>query len=287
MHLTNEQIEEFKRNGFLVLPAQFSAGEIQKMSDEADRILNLVVNTTLALGKRDCRLDVQDKAGKLNVRKVQPINDLSKYLADVSNDERLVGPLRQLMEGHEPILMEEKLNYKQVLHQDIDIAPFQPDGRQDLFFLHHDWGYYRQQGYPQAILSSAISIDDSTPENGPLRVVPGTHGKDYPTLNPDPLSGDGRVSEDLFTEAERIPIIAPAGSVMLFHSMLLHDSVSNETGRPRRIMIYSHYPAWHQAEPDQRNKWGREVGQQQENEYRDMVAQGKYADKFDAFREPK
>ncbi len=59
------------------------------------------------------------------------------------------------MGGHEPVLMEEKLNYKQLLHQEVDLAPFNTIGTEDSFPLHHDWGYYRQQGYPTETLSSA------------------------------------------------------------------------------------------------------------------------------------
>jgi ectoine hydroxylase-related dioxygenase (phytanoyl-CoA dioxygenase family) len=229
---------------------------------------------------------VQLRGGKLNIRKVQPINDLSEYLKQVSEDEQLVGPMRQLMGGHKPILMEEKLNYKQLLHQPIETAPFNTTEYADRFQLHHDWVYCRQQGYPGETLSSAICIDDSTEENGPLRIVPDSHAKDWPMLNPDPTSGDGSVPEDLFEESERVPCLAPAGSVMLFHAKLLHDSCANNTGQLRRIMmIYSHYPGYHQAEPDQRNRRGREAAQKQEEQYRRMVTSGEYSDRFYAASE--
>ena len=29
---------------------------------------------------------------------------------------------------------------------------------------------------------------------------------------------------------------------MIFHSLLIHNSRSNTSGKPRRLMIYSHYP---------------------------------------------
>jgi ectoine hydroxylase-related dioxygenase (phytanoyl-CoA dioxygenase family) len=191
------------------------------------------------------------------------------------------------MGGHEPVLMEEKLNYKQLLHAPIDVVPFGTREFEDTFQLHHDWGYYRQQGYPGETLSSAVSIDASTLENGPLRVVPGSHTKEWPMLNPDPQSGDGSVPEELFGQEQRVPCLAPPGSVMLFHARLLHDSCANLSGKPRRIMIYSHYPGYHQAEPDQRNKWGRHAAQKQEAQYREMKAANEYSDAFHAAAEPK
>jgi ectoine hydroxylase len=221
---------------------------------------------------------VQAKDGKLNVQKIQPINDLSPYLKAVSQDERLLGPLRQLMGGHEPILMEEKLNYKQLLHREVDLSPFNMSGSEDAFPLHHDWGYYRQQGYPGETLSSAISIDDSTPDNGPLRVIPGTHKTEWPLIDPDPTHGRGEIAEEIFEGVGRVQCLAPGGSVMLFHSKLVHDSTTNATGQPRRIMIYSHYPAYHRAEEDQRNRATREKAQAQEESYRQKVLAGQYTE---------
>ena len=39
-----------------------------------------------------------------------------------------------------------------------------------------------------------------------------------------------------------IDVIAPPGSVLLFHALLVHASLPNRSAKPRRLMIYSHYP---------------------------------------------
>src|SRR5581483_10702192 len=118
--ITSEQLQQFRRDGYLVLPAVFHGDEVERMRAEADRILELILNSSLALGRRSGRLDWRELPdGSQIVRKIQPINDLSDYLTEVSNDPRLIGPMRRIM-GHEPILMEEKLNYKQPLPQRIE-----------------------------------------------------------------------------------------------------------------------------------------------------------------------
>ena len=178
--------------------------------------------------------------------------------------------------------MEEKLNYKQVVDCPALLQRFSLHAGSTSFPLHHDWGYYRMQGYPRDILSSAICLDACTPGSGPLRVIPGTHTRDWPMLDPDPASGNGVVADGLFSEEDRVDVLAPAGSVMLFHSMLLHDSKPNITGRPRRLMIYSHYPGNISMEEDMRNRGGREAGRRVEAAYRAMVARGEYTDQFHA-----
>ncbi|MDE2798118.1 MAG: phytanoyl-CoA dioxygenase family protein, partial [Gemmatimonadota bacterium] len=112
--LTSEDLAHFRENGYLVLPQAFNAEEVARMQHEADRILELIINSSLANGRKSGRLDILQTSTGPMVRKIQPINDLSLFLAGVSADERLIGPMRQLM-GDEPILMEEKLNYKEPL----------------------------------------------------------------------------------------------------------------------------------------------------------------------------
>lgn len=281
--LTADQIDTFNRQGYLILPAVFAEEELRALRAEADRLLALAINSSLATAERNYRMDAWDRNGRIDFRKLQPVNDLSAPLREASEDERLIGPMRQIMQD-EPILMEEKLNYKQVVDCPPLVEAFPFRSGETCFPLHHDWGYYRVQGYPKDILSSAICLDACTPENGPLRIIPGTHTRDWPMKHPDAGSGNGEVADGLFAEDERVDALAPAGSVLLFHSMLLHDSKPNTTDRPRRLMIYSHYPASARMPEDVRNRAGREAGQRVESAYREMVAHGEFKDVFEAPR---
>jgi ectoine hydroxylase-related dioxygenase (phytanoyl-CoA dioxygenase family) len=275
--LAAEQLEQFQEDGYLVLPAAFGEDEIRRMRVEADRILELILNSSVALQRRSGRLDWRELAdGTQIVRKIQPINDLSDYLAQVSNDPRLIQPMRQIM-GHEPILMEEKLNYKQPLPQRVEGVEIR--ATDDRFPVHNDWAYYQAQDYPQDILSSAISMDDSTVESGPLHVWPGSHREH---LEHDSVSLGLQVKPGLIDYEGGVDILAPAGSVMIFHALLVHNSRPNSSGRPRRIMIYSHYPDRVDMGHDVRNGPTRVREQPYEQQYRDMVARGELTPMFTA-----
>jgi ectoine hydroxylase-related dioxygenase (phytanoyl-CoA dioxygenase family) len=277
--LSAQQLEQFRREGYLVLPAVFDAEEVRRMRAEADRILELILNASLALQRRSGRLDWRELPdGSQIVRKIQPINDLSEYLAEVSNDPRLIAPMRQIM-GHEPILMEEKLNYKQPLPHRIEGIEIRRTD--DRFPVHHDWAYYRSEDYPRDILSSAISLDDSTVESGPLHVWPGSH---HEHLEHERVEIGLQVKPGLIDFDGGIDILAPAGSVMIFHALLVHNSRPNSSGRPRRIMIYSHYPDRVDMGHDVRNGPTRSREQPYEQQYRDMVARGEYTPTFTAPR---
>ncbi|MBT3603697.1 MAG: hypothetical protein HOE48_15195 [Candidatus Latescibacteria bacterium] len=234
--LRQEQIDLFHNEGYLILPAVFDADEVSQMREEADFILGLTINSSICNARKSRRLDIRRvSAGYQVVRKIQPINDLSLYLAEVSGDERLVNPLAQLMDDV-PVLMEEKLNYKEPLPEAVDIDSPEIE---DQFPVHNDWAYYAAQNYPQSIISSAISMDECTPDSGPLRVWPGSHKAH---LEHEKMPLGLQVKEGLIDFDGGQDVLCPAGSVMLFHTVLVHNSRANVSGRPRRLMIYSHYP---------------------------------------------
>ena len=277
MRLSDHQISSFRANGYLVLPELFAVNEVRAMQEAADRVLELIVNSSFANNRTSGRLDLTESPeGRQSVRKIQPINDLSLTLAQASADERLVGPLGQLMDD-QPVLMEEKLNYKQPLPEPLEgIETREPDTS---FPVHSDWAYFKAQDYPQAILSSAICIDDCTATSGPIRVWPGSHTTDLEHVR---TAIGLEVKPGLIDTGGGEPILAPAGSVLIFHSLLIHNSVDNTSGRPRRLMIYSHYPKRADMGFDVRNGPKRLVESAWEWEYQRLKESGKITDRFHA-----
>ncbi len=287
MKLTEAQIQDFERNGYLVFPGVFDASEVDHMRQEADYILELIINSSLAFHRRSGRLDwVRQPGGGQHIRKIQPINDMSLYLTRVSEDPRLLDPMRDIM-GREPLLMEEKLNYKQPLPDPVSGLDIRE--AEDGFSIHNDWAYYRNQGYPQDILSSAISMDECTRDNGPLHVWPGTHHTHIEHVPVEVTMPDGtkRVGERIAPPGAVDPhggidCLVPPGSVMIFHALLLHNSRANTSDGPRRLMIYSHYPSGYNMAPDLRNGATRLKESPWEREYLRLKESGKVKDQFHA-----
>lgn len=264
--LTAEQLARYEEDGYLVLPALFNRREIGSMAAEATRLAQWQVAISLALGEPTPRLDVQRRNGHVVLRKLQPVNDVSPVFLRFSRDDRLVDPLRDLF-GCEPVLMEEKLNYKQVLPGNPDVVTGADD---DSFPFHTDYAYFWLDGYPSETVSSAITIDDMTRDNGPILVVPGSHKKQWPHKEGWPPV----LADDAVDPSDVVPVVAPAGSVLIFHSSLVHASSPNLTCEPRRVMIFSHYPETHPVEFDKRNRELRRRGQMAEEKYEDLVYSG-------------
>ena len=279
---TAQQLTAYRRDGYLVLPGVFSSAEVAAMRDDADFILELVVNSSLANRRQSRRLDIRRKPdGTLMVRKIQPIVDLGLDLARFSKDERLLRPMVAFM-GDEPVLMEEKLNYKQPLPSLASLEGmqrFRTPEDDDRFPVHNDWAYFKFNRYPQAIVSSAITIDECRADNGPIRVFPGTHKRHVAHLR---VRNGLEVPPGTVDLADSVPVLAPAGSVMFFHSCLIHTSGPNDSGAPRRMMIYSHFPKAAALGFDIRNGPNRLGESPWEWRYQRMKAAGAFADPFRA-----
>ena len=270
-------IQHFQEHGYVAMERVFSEEEVQRMRKEADEILELILNSSNSLERQSGRLDlVRNEAGFL-VRKIQPINDLSLYLSQISADSRLLDPMRTLM-NEEPILMEEKLNYKQPL-PGLSFG-FETKPRDtDRFPVHNDWAYYRAQNYPQGIISSAITLDDCPAESGPIRIWPGTH-KSH--LEHESVDIGLQVQPGLVDFEGGEDLLLPAGSVAFFSSLLVHNSRPNISEKPRRMMIYSHYPASAKMGVDVRNGPTRLREAPYEWEYTRMKLRGEGRDVFSA-----
>jgi len=270
-------IQYFQEHGYVAMERVFSDDEVQRMRKEADDILELILNSSNSLERQSGRLDlVRNEAGFL-VRKIQPINDLSLYLSQISADSRLLDPMRALM-NEEPILMEEKLNYKQPL-PGLSFGFETKPSETDRFPVHNDWAYYRAQNYPQGIISSAITLDDCPAESGPIHIWPGTH-KSH--LEHESVDIGLQVQPGLVDFEGGEDLLLPAGSVAFFSSLLVHNSRPNISGKPRRMMIYSHYPASAKMGVDVRNGPTRLREAPYEWEYTRMKLRGEENDVFRA-----
>lgn len=268
------QVEQYRRDGYVLVHDVLTAAELDMLRAEADRLMELTINASIALGENSPRLDVCRRGDAISLRKIQPLSDISALIAGVLHDERLAGPLRSIL-GCEPVAMEEKLNYKQLLPGDLPIAAAREG---DSFDLHCDWSYFDHNGYPRESLSVAVAVDDATPENGCMRVLPGSHTRDWPIQAPhNPLLPEG-----LVRDADLLDVVQPAGCALIFHSGLVHGSGDNSTALPRRLLIFSYHPAWHATEPDKRNRHLRDAGQAHEARYRAMLDGGYVA----TFRAP-
>lgn len=102
------------------------------------------------------------------------------------------------------------------------------------FAWHQDSGYVHEDHAPY--LTCWIALDDVTEDNGSVYLLPYSRSgiRSYVKHIPDPEVND-RVC--YFGSDPGLPMTAPAGSIVVFSSVVIHRSGPNRTDRQRRVYI--------------------------------------------------
>jgi len=101
---------------------------------------------------------------------------------------------------------------------------------------HQDYSYWTRTE-PMAHLSCWIGLDDSTPQNGCVHYVPGSHR--WNLLPITGLAGDMNAIQSVLTAEQKakfnpIPIELKKGECSFHHPLMVHGSFENLTDNPRR-----------------------------------------------------
>jgi len=210
MKLTQEQLDQFDRDGYLFFPSHFTPEEMKTLTDEVP-----------SLYAQDRAENIREK-GKTAVRTNFAAHMYSEPFARLARHPRMVKPVEQLFD--EKLYMHQfKVNGKMAF-----------DG--DIWQWHQDYGtWLNDDQMPEArAMNVAIFLDEVNEFNGPLMFIPGSHkmgaleaGHDTSTTS-YPL---WTISNDnIRTLVDHGGIVAPkgpAGSMMLFHGCLVHGSAPN------------------------------------------------------------
>lgn len=125
---------------------------------------------------------------------------------------------------------------------------------------HQDGEYWPIR--PLATCTVWIAIDKSTPENGCLRVIPGSHrSKQLARHHQNDAQGLAlglELDKDQFDESDAVDIVLERGQVSLHDVYLYHGSEANKSDMPRRGMTLRYMPTTSVYRHDLKTKFKRE-----------------------------
>ncbi len=110
---------------------------------------------------------------------------------------------------------------------------------------HQDWAFYPHTN--DNLAAVGFMIDDMTPENGAMMVVPGSHtGPVYSHHANGVFCGAIDVTEQAINTSSAVQLTGRAGSITIHHVRMLHASAPNRSTKPRRFLLhqYSAADAW-------------------------------------------
>ena len=211
MRLSKEQLEQFDREGYLFFPARFTPEETKTLTEAVPEIYS----------RREA-YNVREK-GKDAVRTNFATHMYSKPFARLARHPRMIEPVEDLL-GEKLYMHQFKVNGKMAFEGDV-------------WQWHQDYGTWLNDDMmpTERAMNVAIFLDDVNEFNGPLMFSPGSHKKgvveakhDLTTTSYPLWTVDNELIGKLVERAGGIVSPkGPAGSMILFHSCLVHASGSN------------------------------------------------------------
>ncbi len=213
--LSEEQMEQFKVEGFLQMKALFDAEEIEMLRStaHADRELD-----KHSFSRAD------GEGGKVR---------LSLWNHPGDNIYGMFARCNKMVDRAEELLGDEVYHYhSKMILKDPKIG--------GAWAWHQDYGYWYQNGliFPD-LVSVFIAVDKATRANGCLQVIKGSHlmGRIDHILTGDQAGAD---MERVNASLERMELIhceMEPGDAIFFHSNLLHRSDQNKSENSRWSMV--------------------------------------------------
>ncbi|HEY1300598.1 MAG TPA: phytanoyl-CoA dioxygenase family protein [Stellaceae bacterium] len=224
--LSPDQIAAYRRDGFIVVPDVFTGDEIAALR----RVTDGFVEGARQVAANDDIYDLEDShsAAEPRVRRIKTPHLHDPEYARAARQPKVVAVLRDLWGSVR--FDTGKLNMKSAGYG----APVE---------WHQDWAFYPHTNDDLAAVG--IMLDDCTPENGPMMVIPGSHlGPVYDHHGPDGRfcgAIDPATCDLDFSAA--VPCLGRAGSITVHHVRAVHGSATNFSGRERRFLLYQYRAA--------------------------------------------
>lgn len=213
--LTEEQLSDYERDGYIVVRNLFSEEEIDLLGQAARNDNEMDKSSS----ERD---DGEGNAVRLALWN-HPGDGIYGMFARC----------QKMVDRVEEILREEVYHY----HSKMILKDAKVGGA---WAWHQDYGYWYQNGVLSPNLCSVmIAVDQATIENGCMQVIKGSHklGRINHILSGDQAGADMERVEEAKKRLDLVHVTMEPGDALFFHSNTLHASDANESDHPRWAMI--------------------------------------------------
>lgn len=220
--LSDEQIESYKRQGYLAGVQILSESQVDQLRDELDELINSDETSRELFYEYNSNESTDPNKvlfHALGAWRVSP------GFHDLLWNPAFLMPAAQLL-GGEVRFWHDQIFYKPARHGGV-VA------------WHQDYSYWTRT-IPMAHLSCWIGLDDSTRENGCVHYVPGSHR--WNLLPITGLAADMNSIQSVLTEVQKsefkpVAIELKKGYASFHHPLMVHGSFENSTDMPRRAAV--------------------------------------------------
>ena len=216
--MTQQLINKYHRDGYIITRNFLSAGEAQKLYSIATE------NDTM----KKHAYDLNDQAGKKTKLSLwyKPGNDTYGLL---TRSKRLVNSVGELLEGETALCH----FHSKLMQKEPKVG--------GAWEWHQDYGYWYKNEFllPAQMMSVMIAISEANKENGCLQVIKGSHkmGRIEHGFAGEQVGASQHYVDLALKTMEHVYVELNAGDALFFHSNLLHRSEANLSDNSRWSLI--------------------------------------------------
>ena len=207
MELSEEDIWYFRYNGFYRLPELLADDLIDRLNDITDMQISGLVEPIIWESKQS--------RTPTNIRRLSKIVERNSAYLEAASHPIVLDALQGVL-GPNIELLTNKHNHLMVRPAGSCVVPW----------------HSGEEPYAHQLITVIIYLEESTLDNGCIRLVPGSHMR--------PFNRTRRPKQDNFQESDlyhrSVPMPMPKGGVLLFDDSCFHGSDKNGSDRSRRSM---------------------------------------------------
>jgi len=219
--LSQDQKQFYAENGYLLVENVLTDLELKKLQNITYGLIDKSKNITESNDAYD--LDEGHSPTNPRLTRIKLPHKQDPYFWEVLTTSNVTKVLCDLL-GENTTLITAKLNTKA------------PGGGQAVEW-HQDWAFYPHTN--DDLLAFGIMLEDVTPNNGPLMVIPGSHKGPLLSHKHEGLfCGAIHPDDPLFEPEKAVTLTGKAGSMTVHHVRALHGSAPNMSDKNRLILFY-------------------------------------------------
>jgi len=208
--LSKQQIEQFHRDGFLLVRAMYSPAEMEDISQWTDE----VATSPERPGHYMMYFESSKTDGSRIISRIEDFVSFHQGFAELITGQRMQQAVSDLF-GEPAALFKDKINFKL------------PGG--DGFKEHQDvqagW-----DDYANLHITAMVAIDETNENNGSVEMIPGMHKQGLLGKMWAPLTDADTAN------ASYEPVHCQPGDAVFFDSYAPHRSLPNNTDHARRVL---------------------------------------------------
>ena len=235
MTLSKNEINFYRKNGYLVKENLISKKEINSLLSLTNKIVskekrrkNKIKNQGGTQNYKNYHFVYNSNSlkNKQILRLNNPQNKEKKFY-DISRNKKIINIVKNLIGGTVRFHLG-KLNFKLPNKKGGEIA------------WHQDWAFYPHTN--DDLITVGIYLEKCNEENGPLKVIPGTHLKSVHSHHGKDGNFIGMIKsiKNKVNINKQKSLLGNEGTVVFFHCRTVHGSGLNETKNTRPLLLFGY-----------------------------------------------